>query len=254
MIHSISKTDKMSLLFRPSWVYSMIEERQEVVIKINLARPPEENHPRTDSALLKATVQFFLDRDCKIIICESADGYLKKNLLSLGFGWMNMIPEIQIMDLDEVEYDIVSVNGQKIAIPTLFNDTQLKISIPCTSKREGMLFSSNVKNFFGATPREIYLREGDGRWRSRLHDDLTQSVMNVYNAFERFAHFDLYVNGGKAHKETIGDFELNKVYISDNGVELDRYLFERYYSDLKMPEYLKNLIYRIDFGILEYLR
>ena len=241
MIHSISITDKISSLFIPSWEHSIIENKQEVVIKINLAKPPEENHPRTDSALLKAVVQFFLDKDCQIIICESADGYLKYNICSIGLEWMTKSKAIQIVDLDEAEYNTVAVNDQEIALPTLFNDSQLKISMPCTSKRKGMLFSNNVKNFFGATPREIYLRE-DGRWRSRLHDDLTLSVLNVYTAFEQYVHFDLYINGCNAHKETIGDFELDEIYISDNAVKLDQCIFERYFPDLKMPGYLENLI------------
>ena len=238
MIATIREDENISDLFNTPWIKSIIEKKKEVIIKINLAKLPEENHPRTDSQLLGQVIHFFLEIGFRVTICESADGYLSKNLCSVGLDWTTQSEKIQIIDLDEQEYFNVNTNGQKISIPSYLKTEKLKISIPCTSKRENMLFTNNIKNFFGATPRAEYLRNGQGRWRAKLHDDLTQSVINVYKSFENHAKFDLYINGGNSYSESNGDFNLDKIFISDNAIELDQHIFNKYFSSIDIPEYL----------------
>jgi uncharacterized protein (DUF362 family) len=238
MIATISKDEKINILFNTPWIKSVIEKKCKVIIKINLAGLPEKNHPRTDSQLLENVIHFFLDMGFMITICESADGYLSMNLCSIGLDWMTQSKFIQIIDLDEQEYFNVDTNGQKISIPNYLKTNDLKISIPCTSKRENMLFTNNIKNFFGATPRVEYLRTGQGRWRSTLHDELTKSVINVYKSFENHAKFDLYINGGNSYRECDGSFNFDKVFISNSAIELDQHIFDRYFSNAAMPEYL----------------
>ncbi len=129
MIATINESEKIDVLFNTPWVQSRLENKREVILKINLARLPEENHPRTDSQLLEEVIRFFLNVGFIITICESADGYLSENLCSIGLDWMTQSDRIQIIDLDEQGYFNVVTNGQKISIPNCLKTEKLKISL-----------------------------------------------------------------------------------------------------------------------------
>ncbi|MCP4754895.1 MAG: DUF362 domain-containing protein [Proteobacteria bacterium] len=239
MIKSVDQTSDIADLFITETVERKLRNSTRVLIKINLAGPPIKNkHPRTDEALLRSLLTLLIDHGKVVTICESADGYLSDNLDSIGIRPLLESMGVRYVDIDTVEFYKVSVDNQKILIPRFFNDFDLRISMPCTSKREGMLFSNNIKNFFGATPRIGYIRQGKGRWRSALHDDLTQSVINVFDAFERYSKFDFFINGGNAYSEKRGSFDIEKIYLSDDAIELDRYVFNRYFSQDEKPDYM----------------
>lgn len=238
MIRSIDQTNNLTELFTTKSVEQKLRNSTNVMIKINLGRPPEKKHPRTDEALLRRLLSLLVDHGKPITVVESADGYLSDNLDSIGIRSLMESLDVQHVDIDTVEFYNVSVNNQEIQIPRFFDDFDLRISMPCASKREGMLFSNNIKNFFGATPRIEYLRQGEGRWRSKLHDDLTRSIINVFDAFERHSKFDYFINGGSAYSEKIGLFDISKIYLSDDAIELDKYFFNQYFQGDEKPDYL----------------
>ena len=239
MIHQISIEEKIETLFDPYFVSGKIRKSSSILLKINLARPPQKNHPRTDSNLLRSIIEYFLSKNKEVVICESSDGNLEKNLEYVGIASFRSKDLIKFVDIDEEDFFVTTINGQEILIPFLFQKVDLLISIPCTTKREDTLFSNNIKNFFGATPRIGYIKNGEGRWRSKLHDELTQSVINVFQAFNHHVKFDFYINGGNAYSETTGAFDFDRIFISNNAIELDQFIFKNYFSEDEKPEYLQ---------------
>lgn len=242
MIREIDQFDNILELFSEKSIEKKLKQSESVLIKINMARVPVKNqHPRTDVDLLKSVVTLLRNYGKQVTIAESADGHLLENLNTIGLSAFLASNEIYCMDIDTIKFNKVLINNQEILIPQDFNKFDLRISIPCASKRDGALFSNNVKNFFGATPRIGYLREGEGRWRSRLHDNLTQSVINVFDAFEKYSCFDYYINGGNAFSEKRGPFYMDRIYLSDSAIELDKKIFKKYFEKDEKPEYLIKL-------------
>ncbi len=242
MIQSISQNQEISKLFVDTKLESNHINSKKILIKINLARPPKENHPRTDAILLKKVVEYFLEKNCFINIVESADGYLKENLRIIGLLDYFIDNEIKITEVDDESPLKISINNQAIFIPDIFRKFDCRISLPCASKRKDMLFSNNIKNFVGAIPRKYYLNpDCKERWRAKLHESLTDSVCNVYMAFEKVSKFDYYINGGNAYSESKGTFNLDSYYLSDNAIELDEYIYKKYFHDIEEPEYLKKI-------------
>ena len=250
MISNISINKNISSLFSQPEISKKITASKSIVIKINLAKPPQENHPRTDPILLKAIINHLISMNKKVIICESADGFLEENLNTIGLQNLISNSSVIICDLDKEQYQIIFINKQKILVPQILIDADLRISIPCCSKRENHLFSCNIKNFFGATPRIGYMKEEGGRSRLKLHEDLTSSILNVFEAFQTYAKFNFYINGGNAFVEGKGLFNFDKIYISDDAIELDNSIFEKYFYNCEKPEYLTRLEERFNKVIL----
>jgi len=248
MIQSINQNQKISELFVDTKLESNHLKNKKILIKINLARPPKENHPRTDAILFKKVIEYFVENNSSISIAEGADGFLKKNLAVIGLLDFVLGNNIKIIEIDEAFSVEVKINNQEIYIPKIFMDFDYKLSLPCTSKRENMLFSNNIKNFVGAIPREHYLiSNSEKRWRGKLHNSLTESVCNIFTAFESKVKFDYYINGGNSYSESKGAFNFNQYYLSDSAVELDEYIYQKYFSDIEKPEYLKKLSFIHDF-------
>ena len=51
--------------------------------------------------------------------------------------------------------------------------------------------------------------------------------------------FDFYINGGNAYSETTGAFDFDRIFISNNAIELDQFIFKNYFSEDEKPEYLQ---------------
>jgi hypothetical protein len=105
-----------------------------------------------------------------------------------------------------------------------------------------MIFSNNVKLFVGAVPRRMY--QIDNKivdWRPRIHIDLHKSVANIFRAIQGYSPFDFFINGGLAMDENKGEFMYDDILIGNDGIELDLYVLEKYFSHLEIPEYLKRL-------------
>ena len=100
-----------------------------------------------------------------------------------------------------------------------------------------MLFSNNVKLFVGAVPRRFYQDETRDRYRAKIHEDLHKSIANIYLAIMKHTPFQLFINGGNAYSEEKGAFEIDDVYVGNDGHELDIHMIENVF-EMERPEYL----------------
>jgi uncharacterized protein (DUF362 family) len=219
-----------------------IEKHKSVLIKINLARPAKVEHPRTDPFLLSETIKYIKQNQGTCAIAESANGYLRENLGILGLDDIIRDYKVEVIDLDIEDTDKVIVDGEEHYIPKCFKDYGVRIAIPATSKRQGMIFSNNIKLFVGAVPRGMY-QVGDTTvdWRPRVHIDLHKSVANIYSAVQGYSPFNFYINGGLAMDETIGEFEFENILVADNALELDLYILNNIFTNHEIPDYIKKL-------------
>jgi hypothetical protein len=220
-------------------------KNNNILIKIKSARAYKKNHPCTDMYLLKNLVTFIYQNGGTCAITEGSNGYLTENLITFGFKDMLNYYDIKVIDVDLVDCDEVLVNGETHYIPKCFQEYSVRIGFPATSKREEMLYSNNVKLFFGAVPRKKYQLENlnisKGVPRPKLHINLHSSVVNVFLAINNYSPFKYYLNGGLSYNEKTGEFTLPETYIGNNALELDNYLFQTYFNDCEYPEYLNIL-------------
>lgn len=219
-----------------------IEKHKSVLIKINLARPAKAGHPRTDFYLLSETIKYVYQNHGTCAIAESANGYLKNNLELLGLGDIIKKYNVEIIDLDFEETEKVIVDGEDHYIPKCLTNYGVRIAIPATSKRPGMIFSNNIKLFVGAVPRKMYqVGEKTVDCRPRIHINLHKSVANVYSAIQEYSPFNFYINGGLAMDEATSEFRLGDILVGDNALELDKYVLKNFFSKHEIPEYIKIL-------------
>ncbi|MCL2573160.1 MAG: DUF362 domain-containing protein [Defluviitaleaceae bacterium] len=139
-------------------------------------------------------------------IAEGANGYLEENLIASGFGNMLNRHDIKVVDVDLEDCDEVEVYGECHYIPKCFKDYAIRIAMPSASKRKDMLYSNNIKLFFGAVPRRMYQPDGADMTeqhgpRIKLHDNLQPSVANMLAAIQNYSEFQLFVNGGSFYNE-----------------------------------------------------
>jgi uncharacterized protein (DUF362 family) len=213
-----------------------------VLVKINAAHPPAPDHPRTDPELLKGVLALLVDSGARPTICESSRGKFERNLKAMGILRSVRTKSVRVLEVDDLPTERVTVNGEDHHVPEEYLDYEIRIAVPCASKRENMLFSNNVKLMFGAVPIRPYSRPGETVWRSKLHDDLHRSVANLYMAIEAFAPFHLYVNGGNAYDERRGPFRMTDILVGDDALALDQLVLERWFPSHTLPEYLKRLV------------
>ncbi len=210
-----------------------------VLIKINLTRPPEPGHPRTDPVLLAKIIRYIAQCGARCALAEGADGFLRQNVETIGLGPTVAEYGVELLDLDLEDFDCVRVEGEEHYLPRCLKAYAVRIGVPLTSKRPGMIFSNNVKLFVGAVPRRMYQIGEPTTWRPRLHENLHQSVAAIYRAVMDYAPFSFFVNGGTALIEGYGESDLGEILVGDNAVELDRYILER--CGLEPPAYLDRL-------------
>lgn len=219
-----------------------VMQEQTVLLKINLARPAGPKHPRTDPRILAGVVEYICSCGGSCAIAEGANGYLRANLEQAGLAELLEKHKVRVLDVDLEETEQVIIDGEEHYIPKVFREYDLRIGIPATSKRPGMIFSNNIKLFVGAVPRRMY-QIGDQMvdWRPRVHLDLHRSVANIFKAIQAYAPFSCYINGGLAMHEIHGEFRLDNILIGNDAAELDRYVLERYFYDIESPDYLNKL-------------
>lgn len=219
-----------------------VDSDKKVLIKINLARPAQKGHPRTDAKLLSDVIQYVYLNGGTCAIAESANGYLRKNLEYEGLGDIINKYQVEIIDLDFEEVEMLIINEEEHYLPKCLNNYRVRIGIPATSKRSQMIFSNNVKLFVGAVPRRMYQIDNKNvDWRPRVHIDLHKSVANIYCAIQKYSPFSFFINGGIAMDENRGEFKYNEILIGNDGLELDLHVLKNYFSYLETPEYLKKL-------------
>jgi len=219
-----------------------VDSEKNVLIKINLARPAQKGHPRTDTELLSDVIKYVYINRGTCAIAESANGYLRKNLEHAGLGDIISKYQVEIIDLDFEEVERLGINEEEHYLPKCLKSYGVRIGIPATSKRSQMIFSNNVKLFVGAVPRRMYQIDNKNvDWRPRVHIDLHKSVANIFCAIQKYSPFSFFINGGTAMDENKGEFKYNEILIGDDGIELDLHVLKNYYSYLEVPEYLKRL-------------
>jgi uncharacterized protein (DUF362 family) len=237
MFLSVGSNDALHAALDEIGLGSAIEEGGSALVKINLARPPRPEHPRTDPMLLAEMIRYASRLGARCAIAEGADGFLMQNLEHVGLGGVVEEYGVQVVDLDLEGVDCVSVNGEEHYLPRRLKDYAVRIGMPATSKRPGMTFSSNVKLFVGVVPRRMYQKGETMHGRPRVHVDLHRSVANIYRAVMAYAPFGFFVNGGRAMFEGWGEIELPQILVGDDALELDRFVLKQFGID--PPEYVE---------------
>jgi len=212
---------------------------RSVLIKVNLARVPEPGHPRTDPMLLAKIIRYAAQCGARCAIAEGADGFLRQNVEAIGLGQTVAEYEVELLDLDLEDFDCVEADGEEHYLPRCLKAYAVRIGIPATSKRPGMIFSNNVKLFVGAVPRRMYQAGEPTTWRPRVHANLHKSVAAIYRAVMAYAPFGFFVNGGPVMIEGYGERDLGEILVGDNAIELDHYVLGRF--GLEPPGYLDRL-------------
>lgn len=221
---------------------SAIDKNNSVAIKVNLARPPQTGHPRTDPILLSKLIKYIGLNNGNCTIVESANGYLRENLNNIGLGDVISKYKVDVIDLDLEESEKIIIDDEEHFIPKCLRNYGVRIGLPATSKRSGMIFSNNIKLFVGAVPRMMYqIGDKSVDWRPRVHLDLHKSVACIYRAIQQYSPFNFYINGGLAMDEHKGEFIYDNILIGNNGVELDLYVLNNIFVTQAVPEYIKRL-------------
>lgn len=228
--------------FDNSGLKDAIRRNYSIFLKVNLARPAESGHPRTDPALLAEIIQYTAQYNGRCTIGEGANGYLQANLDQAGLSEIMKNYGVGVIDLDEENVDKVVVNGEEHFLPKCLKNFGCRIAIPAASKRPGMVFSNNVKLFVGIVPRRMY-QSGDAvvSWRPRMHVDLHKSVANLYRAVQEYSPFEFYINGGLAMDEQKGEFIMGDILVGNDAVELDLYVLQNIFPQHAVPQYLESL-------------
>src|SRR5512141_2364730 len=102
------------------------------LIKINLARPPEPGHPRTDPGLLEEVVHYISHNGARCAIAEAADGFLWQNIESIGLDRVIHEHSVVVLDLDQNDFDCVVVDGEQHYLPRCLRDYAVRIGMPAT--------------------------------------------------------------------------------------------------------------------------
>lgn len=242
MVLTVNKQNDLFSCLDDIGLKKSIINYRSVLIKVNLARSAEKDHPRTDIKLLSDLIQFIYSNNGTCAIAESANGYLRQNLESVGLLEIINKYNVSIIDLDLEEVEQIIINEQKHYLPKCLKNYGVRIAIPATSKRYQMIFSNNVKLFVGAVPRRMYqINSKIVDWRPRVHIDLHKSVANIFSAIQEYSPFSFFINGGLAMDENKGEFMYENTLVGNDGVELDMYILKKYFSYLEIPEYLKRL-------------
>ncbi len=219
-----------------------IINKKDVLIKINLSGLYTKNLPRTDMTILKTIISYTYQNGGKCAIAEGASGFLTENLINSGFEDMLKKYNIKVIDIDLEDSEEVLSNGEKHYIPKCFKEYPIRIAIPATSKREGMIYSNNIKLFVGAVLRKMYQLDNTnaskGEPRPKIHQDLHSSVANLFLAVKSYSSFQFYINGGLSYNENIGEFSIKELFVGNDALELDCHIFEKYFNNCEYPKYL----------------
>lgn len=194
-------------------------------IKINLPSLPKLHSPRTDISLLSDTVHFLVQKGYYVYLLEGAAGNLRSNLIRAGLQDIVLLDQVSVIDTDlEGEVTIYERNGRRYALPNVLKDFDIRMAVPCASKRRGYLFSCNVKTFVGLLPRKYCTSRGKflaGYTRPLVHEDIDNAVADIFSLFSFHSPFHLYLNGGNTYSEYTEMRELPQFFLSQDALALD---------------------------------
>lgn len=218
---------------------AVAERNGRALIKINLPRPPEPEHPRTDPSLLAAVVEYLARHGAACAVAECADGHLSENLEAIGLADLRREHQATVIDLDLEDADPVEIDGETHHLPRCLRAYPVRIGLPATMKLPGEIFSNNVKLFVGAAPRRFYQQGNEAVPRPRVHAHLDRSVERIHRAIMAYAPFRFFVNGGTALFEGRGPLTLDPLFVGTDALELDRHILEQF--SLEEPGYIRRL-------------
>jgi hypothetical protein len=225
-----------------------IMNKRDVLIKINLGRPTI-NRPRTDMTILKTVVNYIYENGGRCAIAESSESSLTELLIAYGFEDVLKQYKLKVIDIDSEDYDEVLSYGEHHYIPKCFKEYPVRIAIPATSKRKGMIYSNNIKLFVGAVPRKMYQLDSpdtdNGAPRPKIHQNLHLSVSNLFLAIQSYSPFQFYINGGLSFNENIGEFNFTETFVGNDALELDYHMFKTFFNNCEYPDYLDILKTRV---------
>jgi uncharacterized protein (DUF362 family) len=239
MILTVKKGESLNAALEKIGFGAAVKENRSLLIKVNLAHPPEPGHPRTDPFLLKEVLDYAMEFHAQCAVAEGADGFFEQNLETIGLGEYVRKNRIAVLDLDTVPFDEIVVDDEMHYLPECLKDYAVRLAIPATSQRPGMTFSNNIKLFVGAVPRRMYQDGQSSMSRPRVHSHLHKSIANIYRAIMQYAPFGFYVNGGKVMFENTGEIDLGKTLIGNDALELDCCILKAF--GISPPEYIKLL-------------
>ncbi len=198
-----------------------------VAIKINLSSLPTVSSPKTDAAFLSDILSFLLDYGCDVTLAEGADGCLRDHVAAIGLERFLSHPHFDLLDTD-LEADRVlwvERGGRRYPIPAALETMDLRMAVPCASKRPGYLFSCNVKTFVGLLPRSLCRNGSEAPFtRPFIHEDLAETVSDLYRIICETVPFQLFLNGGNTISDSSPIRQLPQYYCSTDPVQLDAML------------------------------
>ena len=100
MILSVSNDGNLGETLDKIGIEAALKKSKSVLIKINMARPPEPGHPRTDVTLLARIIQYVASKKVDCALAEGANGSLKENLERVGLGKLVQENQVKVIDLD----------------------------------------------------------------------------------------------------------------------------------------------------------
>lgn len=212
-----------------------------VAVKINLPSPPRTGTVHTDAQLLRHTVSCLTSHGCDVTIVEGADGYLRNNLSLIGLDGVLNNSSVHCLDID-LEEKIIwrELNRRRYPLPNVLADMDMRIAIPCTTKRLGYLFSGNVKTMVGLLPRKLCLNgETSNFSRPMIHEDLTETVSDLFLIVQENMPFRFFINGGNTLSETCEITRFPQYYVGSDPVAMDEYLAGQ--LNVPLPDYLIRL-------------
>lgn len=214
-----------------------------VAIKINLPFLPMSSSPKTDADFLDDVVSCLLAHGYYVTLIEGANGHLKDYVEAIGLGHFFTNPNFNLIDTDNETNRVlwVSRGGRNYPLPAILKSMDIRLAIPCATKRPGFLFSCNIKTFVGLLPR-IYCQNGlDVRFsRPLIHENLTETISDLYQIVCEQIPFHLFMNGGNTVSDASPILTLPQYYCSTDPIELDLLLVNLLQT--QCPPYLTKLI------------
>lgn len=225
-------------------------QNKKVLLKPNMGYPKPAPFT-TSTKIIRSVVEVLSElKSQQIIIGEGSTSHSNALENFEATGLMNELKDfkVQFLDLNEQESDAIELpNKVTHHLPKVLKQVDMRISMPVIKfydDDDGEFFLSNaIKNFFGLPPKEKYQKNSESEKRDSLHNNLHKSVVEIYQAVEKYAPFDLYIcdgtkvlEGEAAHGQSK---YWGKIVISDNALEADLTVLE----DLKkpLPKYLRLL-------------
>ena len=223
---------------------------KRILLKPNIGYPKPAPYT-TSMEVIKATVEVITEQVPKEIII--GEGSTSKSSALNNFkiiGLMDKLRDYQISYIDFNDYDferIVIKNGTYHYLPKILKEVDIRISLPIIKfyfdDNNEIFLSNALKNYFGLPPKEKYKEAKDSFKRDSLHSDIHQSVVEIYQAVQKYVPFDLIICDGidiLLGEGSLGEpYHWGKIILAEGEIEADLKVLELLKKPL--PRYLRML-------------